>query len=786
MKPLNPQGFVTAWLISGPVEKPFSRPNSRDSQIEFEQDLRGALAEEEFASMNSSHKPGGNSELGVPWRYYYSYGNWFVDVSRFYRTPEKVELQAVSTIYSQQSRDVQVTVWTYSALDIQINRQHICTFKKPVYKPVQSKTLSIKLSAGSNLIEVRMLNIGLRDTRNLFGIQLHDDSHDLMQYLPDREASKEYFTISGWMDEIRIRKGKLIFSGQAPDGTLLKADDETLPLHKITEKTLNHNWKKLEITIPTENGSFSRNLEISENIGPEFTDLQILSEKGILNKIADKDNQIFNVLARCALGRFGKSDRKYILNTLSLIENRIDTADFLLTALFRLLNGFELDPELMTRVKEVLLNFRYWMDEKGSDGMCFWSENHSLMFFSAALFAGMRYPDDVFSQSEKTGIEVQEAARLRCLEWLTDIETTGFEEYNSSGYMVVTFCALLNLVDYGDADISARAGSMADLLLENLALHSFNGSVVAPQARVYHDVLFPFQQGTQALINYIDPEQPYCYQHWLALTAGTKYKFPEHLIKLMKNKAETEYLSGNARITVKKTADYILTSVQSDKCNAGNRRWANIFNRPDADKKSLLYVKSMNECYHGTTCFRPGVYGYQQHLWYAALDNDCVVFANHPGGTSTASSMRPGYWYGNGILPSVKQQSNMLGTIFRIPDNHPVSFVHVFWPEPKFAFSESEGQWLWGQKGKGYIALWSNHSLEKHNDRLFDCEYRVYEKESAFLVKCSSEKESGSFDNFKSECRNLGPAFDSDTSLLTTAQDFELLYEGSDDVTQYI
>ncbi len=786
MKSLNSRGFVTAWLISGPVEKPFSRPNSRDNQIEFEQDLREALAEEEFTSMNSSYKPGDNSELGIPWKYHYSYGNWFVDVSRFYRIPERVELQAVSCIYSQKSKVVQATVWTYAALDIQMNKQNICTIKKPVYKPVQSKTFNIKLSAGSNLIEVRMLNLGLRDTRNIFGIQLHDASHDLMQHLPNREASKEYFTIAGWMDGISFGKGKLIFSGPPPKGTVLRADDDTIPLKNSIWKKVNHNWKKLKITTTTENGSFSRNLEICENIGSEFMEQQLLSENGILINIADKDNRIFNILARYVLGRFGECDRKYILNTLVLIENRIDTADFLLTALFRLLNEYELDPELMTRVKDVLLNFRYWMDEKGSDGMCFWSENHSIMFFSAALFAGKRYPDDLFPQSGKTGKEVQKTARVRCLEWLTDIEATGFEEYNSSGYMVVTFSALLNLVDYGDAEISVRAGLMADLLMENLALHSFKGSVIAPQARVYHDVLFPFQQGTQALINYIDPEQPYCYQHWLVLTAGTKYKSPEHLKKLMKNDVETEYLSGNARILVKKTTDYILTSAQSEKYNEMNRKWNNIINSTDADMSSLQYVKSMNECYHGTTCFRPGVYGYQQHLWYAALDNDCVVFANHPGGTSTESSMRPGYWYGNGIIPAVKQQSNMLGTIFSIPDSHPISFVHLFWPEPKFAFTESEGQWLWGKKAQGYIALWCSHSMEKYNDRLFDCEYRVYEKESAFLVKCSSEKESGNFDNFKSECRNLRPAFDSDTLLLTTAQDFELLYEGSHDVTQYI
>jgi hypothetical protein len=65
------------------------------------------------------------------------------------------------------------------------------------------------------------------------------------------------------------------------------------------------------------------------------------------------------------------------------------------------------------------------------------------------------------------------------------------------------------------------------------------------------------------------------------------------------------------------------------------------------DINSYEYCKSLNECFHGTSRFEPGVYGYQQHMCYLGLDNDTVVFINHPGGTYDATSMRPGYWFGN-------------------------------------------------------------------------------------------------------------------------------------------
>ena len=40
------------------------------------------------------------------------------------------------------------------------------------------------------------------------------------------------------------------------------------------------------------------------------------------------------------------------------------------------------------RIKDVMLNYRYWMDMDGFDGMCFWSENHALMFYTCAMNAG--------------------------------------------------------------------------------------------------------------------------------------------------------------------------------------------------------------------------------------------------------------------------------------------------------------------------------------------------------------------------------------------------------------
>lgn len=90
---------------------------------------------------------------------------------------------------------------------------------------------------------------------------------------------------------------------------------------------------------------------------------------------------ISNILARRALEKSGSQGQGASFETLNQIESRYDCSDFLVCGLVRYVKNHEMDKELSSRVKEVLLHYRYWMDQEGSDAMCFWSENHSLMFY---------------------------------------------------------------------------------------------------------------------------------------------------------------------------------------------------------------------------------------------------------------------------------------------------------------------------------------------------------------------------------------------------------------------
>ncbi|NIV28193.1 MAG: hypothetical protein GWN58_01405, partial [Anaerolineae bacterium] len=111
-------------------------------------------------------------------------------------------------------------------------------------------------------------------------------------------------------------------------------------------------------------------------------------------------------------------------------------ADFVMHAVLRLLLQFadRLDPALLDRARETVLGFKYWPSEVGLDSMCTWTENHQILFASAAYLAGQLYPGEVFTNSGQTGREKMGEHRPRIERWLDLRFRTGFSEWLSNVY----------------------------------------------------------------------------------------------------------------------------------------------------------------------------------------------------------------------------------------------------------------------------------------------------------------------------------------------------------------
>ncbi|HSI10903.1 MAG TPA: hypothetical protein VK961_02610 [Chthoniobacter sp.] len=372
-------------------------------------------------------------------------------------------------------------------------------------------------------------------------------------------------------------------------------------------------------------------------------------------------------------------------------------------------------------IRRAALAFRYWSDEPGNDAMCFHSENHTLLFHGCQLLAGRLYPQEVFASSGRSGAEQAAIALPRIEKWLDTVEARGFEEFNSSTYMPITVAAMLNVVDFSvDPDLSARMAAQIDRILRDLAQHAFGGGVISPQGRVYRNVLYPEESGTQTMLAYATEALPTNLDgarsaersaDWVAFLASSPaYCPPGDLAEYVRQPVSRTYRHADAQIVLEKNPAYVLTS--------------------------LAVPAEPREGEHPDNDLRPGGAGYQQHLWQATLGTDCHVFVNHPGGFFDGTKSRPGYWYGNGILPRVRQKGNWLQAIHVIADGtktkppitpdvwqwgssstvrpydlYPIPFTHAHWPSDSFYRQEKRGNWMFGQKDQGLIGLWCSEPL---------------------------------------------------------------------------
>ena len=797
MRSLNHDGFVLSYLAAI-TEKDYSSALSDRNQLKLEAMLRKSVSEK---------KPSVLSEIECPkLSPYYSHGNIFVDRSSFYSTLRRIRMVAATTLVSDKDICVEAMLWTYMATGVYLDGSLVAETEHPVYKPIESRKFSLSLRKGRNDITFISDNLGVRDTRNMLAFQILTGQEHITTTIPDLEAEEEYSSSSAFLDEITIGHGCLSFPSPAPAGSVLSFSPENIDYTKkeiLSKSILIEGSEKAEVPEGIEKCSvilgngMTRHFEFEERIKPAFLPKRSSWKEhfsDIMREIAgtemldrgDHGFAIFTLLARKYLGIETGNEKELLLNDIALIKERVDCSDFLMCGLLRYIHEYGLPADVEEKAKDAILDYRYWMTMKGADGMCFWSENHSLMFWFSALDAGLLYPDEFFPRTGMTGKELHAYGERRVEEWLCDVLSHGYEEFLSSTYMCVTLAVLLNVIDYAKPELSSKARKAADMIFMMLSESTFKGAVIAPMGRVYRGVIYPFREAVAAWINAIDDSAPAAYgEGWLAFLASSSYRFPEGLKELMDGSLTKKYSTGNALVSIEKNDSYILTAAESPRCDSGFERWRNTIQDENTDAEDNQFVKSLNECFHGTSCFQPGVYGYQQHMWSAALSSSAIVFANHPGTTSEDAELRPGYWNGNGIMPAIRTEKGEMAAVYSIPENHPVPFTHLYLPQHRFEKTIFDGSWIFLAEGDGYLAIWTSGKLVPYSDMFASSEFRLYSRSSAYLVK-AGRKSDETFESFMERMKNLDIEFSQDNLELRVDGRIHVRFEAVDDWTQYL
>ncbi len=793
---MKTDNFIKHWLVTEVDIKPFIIEQNEKDQIKFEQYMRIVGIDKPTTEIPSQVKINDKYTNGKLWGYYISKGNYFVDLCSTSSTPQKIEAFAYTELVAEKNTKCSINVWTYPALNVWVNGNLVCEISSATYKPMQKREVSIDIKQGINKIFVQMQNVGIRDSRNIFGIEILNNTECILNKFINDSIADALCETEKYMLSIDVTDKKVTLPTKSKVKLNITYDNKTDSI-KECEYNLPSSVNKFSIETEINGYKFIRNFQYMRNDYKEyhFGEDKEKAHQVYFNTLADKESQkrgsgdyfaILHVLARYATGRQTEKDIGLLHSDLNLIDEHIDCADFLITGFIRLMKFYTLPQEILLHIKEVFLRFRYWMDENGSDGMCFWSENHSLMFHSAQMFLGEMYKDEIFTESGRTGAEQFEIGRLRTKEWLEHTIKDGFEEFTSSTYSAVTIGALLNVVDFADNELSQLASNVLDKMYDIMFSHVFDDVVVAPQGRVYGGVINPALQSNQEFMNFVDDKFPiisanekYNFNMWISCFDKTKYKLPTALVNKYPTKLSIKYTTEHAEINIYKNENYILTSVSSPREDFDFKINTN------CEMYSREWVKNMNMRFHGRTCFEPGVYGYQQHLWYSALDKYCNIFINSPGTPVYEKSMRPGYWYGNGIMPFMKQEENKLFIIYNIDDTYPIKFTHLFFPTNMFDEYHIKEKWLFGKRKNGYVGIWSSETLEKYTDVLVDTEYRSYNNKTAYICINSDVDEFITFGDFINDCTAQKIAFNEE-NLTLSYNNNEYKYHKYNDTTQYI
>lgn len=424
-------------------------------------------------------------------------------------------------------------------------------------------------------------------------------------------------------------------------------------------------------------------------------------------------------------------DYSELKDTLAFIDGRYDTADFRLPSMIRILYSHDskLPEEVATDLKDTVINFKYWMDQPGDDSMCYWSENHQILFASSEYLLGHYYGDEMFANMGITGEEHSELGKERVLTWLEQRFLYGFTEWYSSTYYVEDIAPLAVLVDFApDEEVRIKAAMILDLMIYDLATQNYKGTFTANSGRMYESAKMTGTKGSmKETIAAIWPD----YNQYIHVdNVGTmeanfyyvkNYEVPEVLVNIGYDQEETHVYKASTGINLSEfegegfigQADNQIMMQMA--CEA--------FTNPEVIGNTIEYIdrtgmftnefvhdfklinmgflrtfnltplisKVANPMYNGTVierantymyrtpmyamstaqAYHPGMYGDQHSLFSLNINNDFNIFVQQPAAALSedgALGSSPNYWVGNGYHPHTVQEENVNINLFVLPE----------------------------------------------------------------------------------------------------------------------
>jgi hypothetical protein len=503
-------------------------------------------------------------------------------------------------------------------------------------------------------------------------------------------------------------------------------------------------------------------------------------------------------------------------SALAKMAARLDCADFRLASLVRIMAKYSQSPNLSQnqydRIFDGIINFAYWLDEPGSNAMNYQTENHSILFHSAAYVLGDLFPATVFTNSGLTGAQLRDKAAHYLDLWLDYRLRFGFTEFHSNVYYNETIPGLVNLADFaGDGDLDVRAKMALDVLLLDMGINNHDGVFGVAHGRTYMKDKQRLQtEDTKATMWLMfgkgDNFGDYGSMSTVALADSHNYRMPAVIESI--GSAWPRGLVSKERISIN-VADGPDYGIGYDTYDDVVFWWSmNGFVAPEimefeyemfeawemlespnpfaafailkplndlgllddlawelyplvagnSIQQAMTYVYRTPEVMLASAQdYHKAVLGSQVHLWQATLGWDALVFTTYPGGL--VDDNFAGEWTG-GWNPRVAQHRNAAVILYRKPELDwqwvetllgliLPNYTHAYFPKAAFDEIVQESNWTFGRLGEGYVALYSEKPTTwQDQGEWADKELMAQGRENVWICEVGDSTLYGSFENF--------------------------------------
>ncbi|WP_028926349.1 hypothetical protein [Pseudonocardia acaciae] len=703
----SPWGEHGRWVLTnGPDVAPLKRRLYRRRPLVLDQPLPVAV---EGGSFSWTAPGGGRVDTGT-WERVHTGADGLVDWSRFCHTPEYRHAVAATVLEVDQAEWRTLEVACTGPFAVWVGGEMVAVRDEVSYMEPVRHSVRVRLGSGATPVLVATWQVAFRECRHVAAVRV--EGPPVRVVLPSPGADEYAAAIAEQvLERVAVRswasdEAAVCLTG--PVGAALAVSVPGGPTHRVrlvdggaavplraspaggddTASMLETGETALSVGVDDPRCPVRRTLRVAvlpaRRRGEPVGDDPAVWRDELLRHVASSRPGAARALARYELDG-AAVDARDLAAPLGMVGSRADCADFEAVGVLHLLH--RVPPQRWPagereRVGAALLGFKYWIDQPGLDAMCYFTENHQLVWHTAELLAGEAFGDAVFTNTGWSGARHAEHGRALAVEWMRRKLTGGFSEFDSNAYLAIDSLALVSLVELAaDVEVRAMAEALLDKVLLTLAANSWRGVHGAAHGRSYVPTLRSsrFEEtapimwllwGTGALNAAVLPAT--------ALALARRYRLPPVVRAVAVEPGERWYGRQVYRGEYRFAHDLLDRPYGSD---------LRIWRTPDA------MLSSVQD-------YRPGLPGLQEHVWGATLGAEVQVFATLPAADTTSPSARPNAWAGQRVLPRVRQDRDALLVVY--PD---AADTHLWFPSTLMDEVIRRGPWLAGRVGDGYVAV---------------------------------------------------------------------------------